>query len=81
MKNNSITARVLLNAIVQCQQSVWFEAPQGMERESESTHTQIHPQEVREIKDKERAEAADILPQAGLPSPHFPPDSVLHVAY
>ena len=81
VKNNSITARVLLSAMVQYQQSVWFEAPQGRERERERARTQIHPQEVQEIKDKEHAEATDILPQAGLPSVHFTPDNVLHAAY
>lgn len=63
VRNNSITARVLLSATEQCQQSVCFEAPRGKGREQAGT--QAHPGEVQEIKDKEPEEAADILPQAG----------------
>lgn len=36
VRNNSITARVLLSAAVQCQQSVWFEhCREGKDRERE----------------------------------------------
>jgi len=79
VKSNSITARVLLSAMVPCQQRVWFEAPQGRERESK--HARTFTLKMREIKGKEPAKAADTLPQAGLPSQCFAPDNVPHAAY
>lgn len=79
-ENTSVPTCVLLSAMVQCQQSVWFEAPQGRERAREHTHAQIHPQDVQEIKDKEGAKVADTQPQAR-PPPPFIPDNVPHAAY
>lgn len=51
VKNNSLTARVVLSAMGYCRQSAWFEIAQRRERQSQNT--QIHPLDMSEMKGKE----------------------------